>query len=688
MRWPIARKREGRYTVGLVNRGNDCFANSNLQALGSLHSLYEYCLLLREVVPHPDMDNLYKHLVSKDQKAEQSTRRIDAIKSISDPLEVSMALRSEIVLLNEPVLEPKALDPWAFLRIVERFYNSKISRSQHDAHEMLHLILETLEIEHRRIHTFYSSLRKIATVQYQDKSLPASKQQRPKGMFDGLSPEAVTKIKDSIPPFPFKGSTRDQIVCSLCGYSPTGPASSFIVLSLIVPQTNRATLSELFSSYSKPEHIQDYGCTNCRLVELVRRLNHTINSPNTSETARYENLNVLKYLEPYFKDPASMPQKLEDILPKDVTSPISKATHFSVLPEILTIHLNRSIFWRDNASRNSCRVSIPEHLELFEEDGAEKKEKVDVNGKLRVSGQGRRKVQYTLVAIIRHKGTHHTGHYECFRRKNLRWWRSHLPMYSHIPSFEDVGTSLTGEGGSSSSNSSNPSLGESGDETSGVSAQESVQVNRADSKDISLQASSNSLEEPSGSKQRSHKRESSGFLDPLRIRRTRSQGRRSVSASTNGSSSLADSRSKKPHRHSASISWFPGFGTSLDGSGSVNGTIGSEPITSAPHSSNPAASQPHVSAGETGRAGADKSSNGYHVTSPDPVNQVNQAHLETQGRVASSSTAAANPPNFQPPSVDQEWWQISDEHSWERNAREVLKDESGAYLLFYERVSK
>lgn len=100
------------------------------------------------------MDNLYKHLVSKDQKAEQSTRRIDAIKSISDPLEVSMALRSEIVLLNEPVLEPKALDPWAFLRIVERFYNSKISRSQHDAHEMLHLILETLEIEHRRIHTF------------------------------------------------------------------------------------------------------------------------------------------------------------------------------------------------------------------------------------------------------------------------------------------------------------------------------------------------------------------------------------------------------------------------------------------------------------------------------------------------------------------------------------------------------
>lgn len=683
MRWPIARKREGRYTVGLVNRANDCFANSNLQALGSLHSLYEYCLLLREVVPHPDMDNLYKHLVSKDQKAEQSTRRIDAIKSISDPLEVSMALRSEIVLLNEPVLEPKALDPWAFLRIVERFYNSKISRSQHDAHEMLHLILETLEIEHRRIHTFYSSLRKIAATQYQDKSLPANKQSRPKGKFDGLSPEAVTKIKNSIPPFPFKGSTRDQIVCSRCGYSPTGPASSFIVLSLIVPQTSRATLSELFSAYSKPEHIQDYGCTNCRLVELVRRLNRTINSPNTSEKARYENLNVLKYLEPYFKDPSSMPQKLEDILPKDVTSPISKATHFSVLPEILTIHLNRSIFWRDNASRNSCRVSIPEYLELFEE--AERKEKVDANEKLRVSGQGRRKVQYTLVAIIRHKGTHNAGHYECFRRKNLRWWRSHLPMYNHIPSFEDVGTNSSGKGGNSSSSgssSSNPSLGDSGDETSGVSAQ----VNGTDSKDMSLQTSSNSLEESSGHKQRSHnKRESGGFLDPLRIRRTRSQGRRSVSASTNGSPGLADPRSKKQHRHSASISWIPGFGTSLDGS-SANGSSGSEPITAAPHSSNPLDSQPHFSAGESGRVTADKSSNGYHVTSPDPVTQVNQTHLETQGRVASST--AGNPPNFQPPSVDQEWWQISDEHSWERNAREVLKDESGAYLLFYERVSK
>lgn len=671
MQWPRSKKREGRYTVGLINRANDCFANSNLQALASLRFLYEYCTNISGLMPHPGIQRLYLQLVSSNQNDEKSTRRNAVANLTTGPLEISIALKSEIVQLNEPILEPKELDPWTFLHLLERFYSSRIPRSQHDAHELLHLILETLEIEHRRLGTFYKAMRDDMAQSQGDLSLANDKFTQngiPKNVVDLIqqrypTPEAIDNVIESIPPFPFKGNTRDQITCSRCGYIPSSSTSSFIVLSLIVPQRNRATLSDLLVDYTKPEHILDYGCTNCRLVELIRRLKHSINLARTPEPTRVEHTKLLNQLEPYLQNPSTLPQGLEDMLPKDVTSAISKATSFDVLPEVLTIHLNRSIFWSYGASRNSCKVSVPEYLELFEEGKKETKSPTNagesvLGEKLNSLLTSRRKVQYMLVAVIRHSGTHQAGHYECFRRKNLKWWRSHV-----VPVIGGGSVSHSESGAATSSVSSSPGP---------------ASKARMNSNESSSLGDKTSIDE----QQDGHSISATGS----QTQQEQANDNHTDKISNTTNTSLQDFQTQQPSSASrpVSSSWFFGFGLSsissalsLDSFGYAK-EAGSNSLD-ASSTSSPNSHDTHQANGSNGS---------------DPAQPLSSTRSTESAASRSSMPATAGlafgqlPSNVLPPSVNNDWWQISDESSWEKNIKDVLKDESGAYLLFYEKISK
>jgi ubiquitin carboxyl-terminal hydrolase 16 len=315
------KKKVGRHTVGLANRANDCFANSNLQALASLPCLY---MFLNDII----------------------------WKASEDQALLSRALLEMIRELNEPILTPKTLSPWTLLVVLERIYKSRISRSQHDAHELLHLILETLENERNSI------------AKHQDE------------------PEEVAS-------FAFSGSTIDHITCSKCGYTPPVTPSVFLVLSLMVPQKRSVALNDLLTQLSNPEYIQDYGCARCKL-------RHKLASPPGQIPVE-----LRQELDKYVSDPSKIPPELEAQLPRNLVSPIAKSTMFHKLPGILAIHLSRSIYGGFGASRNSCKVSSREFITLYE---------------------GEKPIKYKLMAMIRHKGTHQMGHYECFRRKSLSWW--------------------------------------------------------------------------------------------------------------------------------------------------------------------------------------------------------------------------------------------------------------------------
>ncbi|ODQ63615.1 cysteine proteinase, partial [Nadsonia fulvescens var. elongata DSM 6958] len=371
-------KKPGRHTVCLSNHGNDCFANSNLQALASVRSLYTY---LETAITkfETTVDNNQEILQEKLKSGQITlTRRTSASEK--------KTLQAFILELNEPIMNHKIISPWKLLKVLEYIYKSRISRNQHDAHELLHLILETLDNEH----------------ELAKKNLDVL-----------LKPDDDDNADlTSMPAFSFEGSTVDQIRCSRCGYIPPSISSTFLVLSLMVPQRRSVSLEDfLTESYGggSSEYIQDYGCVKCRLL-YIRDTPATAQQIGGIPALNFPQ-DVYNELLKYVDDPAALPHDLEETYLaglKHVTSGITKSTQFNKLPPALTIHLSRSIYSGSNASRNSCRVILSEYIELNQiNDHQDSKPTV---------------VRYKLVAMIRHKGTHYAGHYECFKRKNIRWW--------------------------------------------------------------------------------------------------------------------------------------------------------------------------------------------------------------------------------------------------------------------------
>jgi ubiquitin carboxyl-terminal hydrolase 16 len=573
------RKRVGKYTVGLSNRANDCFANSNLQALASLRELYAYLCQFEFLIPNGDTGKINSETDSEKKPVE---------KVLIPQGRLSKALGQMIRDLNEPVLSPKTLSPWKWLVVLEQIYKSRISRSQHDAHELLHLILETLQMEN-------DSLKKYT--------------------LDSKS-TIDTDLPTYIPDFPFHGSTIDRITCSKCNYSPPVKPSSFLVLSLMVPQKRSATLNDLLDELATPEFIKDYGCSSCRLQYLL-------SSPSTSTELRHE-------LEKYVENPSELPDTLEQALPKQITSPIAKCISIHKLPQILSIHLSRSIYGGYGASRNSCKVSVPEILYVYEDSQIDASDDDDDTPVKFSSSLNRRRVSYRLIAMIRHKGTHHTGHYECFRQKNLEWWNTNL----YNGADEEIKNKMTG---------------------SDVLSKTSVEQLIKDS-------SSSTIPSPSLPSQTSASSTTSAASN------TDESTTNSSVSNTNEDltkSLVAELPSSSPSSEDVASQKLP-F-PSVKSSASISVSLHSTP--------------PSISHTRPQFRHAYSTVPGEYPRKDDDFSQTRMS-LDSSIFPSRRQTTSADVL----PASTYEWWKVSDDKVWEVGIKDVLKEESGVYLLFYERV--
>ncbi|KAJ8099147.1 hypothetical protein POJ06DRAFT_199295 [Lipomyces tetrasporus] len=375
--------RNSRYVVGLYNKANDCFANSVLQALASSPSLRHY---------------------------------LDDSRFQDQPL--SAALKAIIRDLNTPIRYPRSVSPWPFLHVLEVIYNSRITRSQHDAHELLHLILETITDEHDKV---LKELLAAPKVLDNDAELEDEKVER-----------TINVTREFMP---FQGTTVDTIRCLQCGNSPKPKSTNFIVLTLNVPQKWSATLEDCMASLFSSEPISDYGCQSCRLKSLSSTVSQVIKKAKLDEpdsgivtdlpTSSCEvpdfvqnpvgYLHYLQNLDPS----ADLHPEIEARLPKSIKSTIVRTTSWGHLPDMFTCHLSRSIF-SSTATRNSCRVSFPEELTVYSSQNAKSKfSSLSLGNLTEAQSTYEGSKTYRLVAMVRHVGTHSAGHYECYRRKEM-----------------------------------------------------------------------------------------------------------------------------------------------------------------------------------------------------------------------------------------------------------------------------
>ena len=319
--------------------------------------------------------------------------------------------------LNERPIYKKTITARPLIESLERAYRTRISRNQQDAQEFFQVVAERLCDEyHAGVKARQRAGINPTTPAYI--SLPGVISPNGSGTPQievQMDTDAESAHSDGSPlnepeyGFPFEGQLESQIECQFCGFQYKPTKTSFVSLTLNVPQKSSATLSSCFDGLLKTEHIDDFKCDRCRVQYALDCKRRLLEKKGQTEAGLLEK--EIKILEDMLdNDPEGEPKGVE--MPPSKEAPkrkIAKHMRITLFPKLIAVHLSRSIFDPGSYSmKNAAKVSFPERLRL----GGLLEER-----------------WYKLLGIVCHKGSHNSGHYESFRRQHM------YPPYSTPDAF-------------------------------------------------------------------------------------------------------------------------------------------------------------------------------------------------------------------------------------------------------------
>jgi len=401
--------------VGLSNPANDCFVNSVLQALAGLGDLRIYLIreLHRRELDGPD---IYLPGSGKDEHGRKiDQRKLEGLQRG----QVTLALKRILDSLNERPIYKKTISAGGFVVVLEDAFRTRISRQQQDAQEFLQVVAERLCDEY---HAGRKARLKSRQSMANDGSIVIVPPLLSADVANEGCAQPVDASDDSITSpgvlitteegmeldhsydhedgFPFEGKLVSQIECQFCHFKTKPNSTTFVTLTLHVPQKNSTTLSSCLDGLLKTEYIDDFKCDRCRLEHaLAIRTNDLVKASLGTYRTGIES-DIEKIQTSIQNDPEKPPEGV--ILPDIKLAPkrrIAKHMQITSFPKIMAIHLSRSIFDpRSVSTKNGAKVTFPEKLPL---------------------GGILDRRQYKLLGVVTHRGSHNSGHYETFRRQNL-----------------------------------------------------------------------------------------------------------------------------------------------------------------------------------------------------------------------------------------------------------------------------
>ncbi|KAH6646177.1 hypothetical protein BKA67DRAFT_526422 [Truncatella angustata] len=404
--------------VGLQNPANDCFINSVLQALAGLTDLRVY--LIRETHRrHIDEPWVYEEAVSDPNRKDAPKWKLEGLQTAI----VTQGLKSILDALNERPIYKKTISATGFVKVLEIAFKQRISRQQQDAQEFLQVVAERLCDEyHAGKRARQHARRKGVSTKPTDGPAPidttavderlanldvnkdvdtSEESDETESQLPKLHTQAEGELDiDDEDGFPMEGKYESQVECQTCHFKPRPTESTFCTLTLNVPQQGSSTsLNACLDGLFKTEYIDDFKCEKCRLIHAKEALEADL-AKSTSEDFKTVTRNSIQELQHAIDtDPERTPEDV--VLPDSRYAPkrkIARHTRLTSFPKVLAIHLSRSIYDSSMSTKNSAKVAFPEQLPM---------------------GGLRNQKKYKLLATVTHKGNHHSGHYESFRRQNV-----------------------------------------------------------------------------------------------------------------------------------------------------------------------------------------------------------------------------------------------------------------------------